>query len=400
MKKYIYLFLCFCISGQALFASNIQNTTYDKQNTHNNSKKDEYYFPYISGNILTEYNFTRMDSGDDGNIIYKDKKDLSYLQIESNLNIYLFNNFLIKTNTTFKPVLSRLTDSSQYHNDYYNFERYLKRKNYFNKYDIIFEELAFEYKEEEFLIGLGKFNPTFGTAYDKSKYYPIFGTKIAENYELREKLGFYVAMTLPMLTLRGNFFYNDNTFLSNSLFGNRGKYNNNKGVANKKSLDNFSITADFAINDYRINLGLRRLSTNINHNKAEKGYVVGFEKLVEESNNSFGFLPFAEYSFIENYNGTNNRDINFITIRLPFVYKNWNLITSYSAKFDDEENFKNYKSYMTQVGIGYKFENGLMLDVSKTSERETYKMDINTKTSFKVDSVGVRLSYMILFDDK
>lgn len=400
MKKYIYLFLCFCISGQALFASNIQNTTYDKQNTHNNSKKDEYYFPYISGNILTEYNFTRMDSGNNGNIIYKDKKDLSYLQIESNLNVYLFNNFLVKTNATFRPVLGRLTDSAQYHNDYYNFERYLKRKNYFDKYDIIFEELAFEYKEEEFLIGFGKFNPTFGTAYDKSKYHPIFGTKIAEDYELTEKLGFYVAMTLPMITLRGNFFYNDNTFLSNSLFGNRGKYNNNKGVGNRKNLDNFSVTADFAINDYRINLGIRKLNTNADDQETEKGYVIGFEKLVEESSNSFGFLPFAEYSFIENYNGTKDRDINFFTVRLPFVYKNWNLIASYSAKFDNEENFKNYKSYMTQVGIGYRFENGLMLDVSKTNERESYKIDANTKTSFKTDFFGVRLSYMILFDDK
>lgn len=384
----LILSLCFCFIINNAIA--LDNST---------EEKDSYYFPYLTGNILTEYNFSRMDSRSDGNRFYKDKRNLSYLQIESNLNLYISNNFLIKTNTVFRPVLNRMEDKTRYYDDYYTFEKYFRRKAYFDRYDIIFEELAFEYKEEEFLFGLGKFNPTFGTAYDKSKYHPIFGTKIAEDYELTEKLGFYVGITLPMFNLRGNFFYNDDTFLSRSLFGNRSDYDAEKGVGNEKSLKNYSITADFGIQDYRFNLGVRRLGAENSFERAEKGYVIGVEKLIEETPNAFGFLPFAEYSFIENYNGTKNRDINFFTVRLPLVYRNWNFIAAYSLKYDDEDHFKDYKSYLAELGVGYKFRNGIMVDVAKINERETYKVSATEKASFKTDSFGIRISYMYLFEE-
>ena len=360
------------------------------------SSKETYYFPYITGNILTEYNFSRLDSKKYGNKAYDDKMNLSYLQIESQLNIYLINNFSLRTNILFMPFNNRLDNPDYYYNDFYERDKYLRRKNYFSRYDIVFEELAFEYKEEQFMFGAGKFNPTFGTAYDKSKYYPVFGTKIAEDYELREKLGFYVAMTLPMFTLRGNFFYNDDTFLSSSLFGNRNKYDGRKGVANEHKLNNFSVTADFGIADYRINLGIRRLAAGANDSVAEKGYVIGFEKLIEESEVSFGFLPFAEYAFIENYNGTENRDMNYFTVRLPMFYKNWNITPAYSIRYDMEDGFKDYKSYLAQISIGYKFENGLMIDVSKNLGRESYKTTALNKDSYKVNSTDVRLSYMLM----
>ena len=147
-------------------------------------------------------------------------------------------------------------------------------------------------------------------------------------------------------------FYNDDTFLSGSLFRNRDTYYNNglynKGVGNEHKLNNFSLTADFGIYDYRINAGFRRLSSSTD-NTAEKGYLFGFERLIEETETSFGVLPFVEYAFIENYNGTKNRDMNYLTARLPLFYKNWNITPSYSVRLDRESGFKNYKSYL--VGL-------------------------------------------------
>ncbi len=387
MKKYLTLFLLFFLSYKNVLAK-------DKEN---------YYFPYLSGNLLTEFNFTRMDSNKYGNKNYKDDLNLSYLQIESLVNVHLSNNILIKTNLLFKPFMGRMDNLNQYYNDFFGKENYMPRKEYFDRYDLVLEELAFEYKEEQFMFGLGKFNPTFGTAYDKSKFYPVFGTKIAEDYELTEKLGFYVAMTLPMLTLRANVFYNDDTFLSGSLFRNRDTYYNNglydKGVGNEHKLNNFSLTADFGIYDYRINAGFRRLSSSTD-NTAEKGYLFGFERLIEETETSFGVLPFVEYAFIENYNGTKNRDMNYLTARLPLFYKNWNITPSYSVRLDRESGFKNYKSYLTQISIGYKFNNGIMVDVSKNLGRESYKTSMSDKYSYKVNSTDFRLSYMLIIDDK
>ena len=164
-------------------------------------------------------------------------------------------------------------------------------------------------------------------------------------------------------------------------------------------LNNFSLTADFGIYDYRINAGFRRLSSS-NDNTAEKGYLLGFERLIEETETSFGILPFVEYAFIENYNGTKNRDMNYLTARLPLFYKNWNITPSYSVRLDRESGFKNYKSYLTQISIGYKFNNGIMVDVSKNLGRESYKTSMSDKYSYKVNSTDFRLSYMLIIDDK
>ena len=41
-----------------------------------------------------------------------------------------------------------------------------------------------------------------------------------------------------------------------------------------------------------------------------------------------------------------------------------------------------------------------MVDVSKISEKESYKISSTEKTSFKTDSFGVRISYMYLFEEE
>lgn len=383
----LFFIILFCMINFSVFAKS-------------SDYKENYYFPYLVGNILGEYNLSIKDSGSSGNKIYNDGKVLSYLQLESNLNIHIFNNLSIKTNTIIKPVLSRLNNRIYSGNDYYGLERYMKRKKYFDRYDVIFEELALEYREEEFLFGIGKFNPTFGTAHDKSKYHPTFGTKISEDYELTEKIGFYFAMTLPMLTLRGNFFYNDSTILSNSLFNHRKEYKKLGNVADSKSIQNFSVSADFSVDDYKINLGFRMLEADNSNYLDEKGYVIGVERLIENCGNGFDIIPFFEYVFMKNYKGERGRDMNYFTARLPFIYNSWNIIASYSGKFDQEKGFKDYKTYLAQIGIGYKFNNGLMLDVSKNFERQSYKISSDKKTSFKINSIDARLSYMIKFEDK
>lgn len=403
----ISLFLFILLSSITVHAEDynekqddIQNEKQNNETINNENYKETYYFPYIVGNILTEYNFSSLTKNKYGNKLYTDEKNIGYLNIESKLNIYFLNHLSLKNTLIFKPISDRLNDTKYIYNDFYGKEDYLKRRIYFNKYDIIFEELALEYKEEQFLFGVGKYNPTFGTAYDKAKYHGIFDTRISENYELTEKIGFYIAMILPMFNLRFNSFYNDTEFLSKSLFGTRDRYNAIIGAGNTKKLNNFSISSDFAIYDWKINFGIRRLAVNNLSEKAEKGYVFGLEKLIIESENEFGFIPFTEFSYIENYNGTKDRNISFFTLRLPIYYGGWNLIGIYSLNFDHEKNFKNYKNYIAELTLGYKFDSGLMLDVSKSIERETDKISKTKKNSYKLDAWAVRVSYMINFDGK
>ncbi len=371
-------------------------------NNKNNNKLENYYFPYVTGNILTEYNFSSLDKSNYGNKIEKDRRNLSYFEVESDLNIHLYNKISLVNKLVLKPMNKRFTRNID--NDFYGKEKYLRRKWYFNKYDIFFEELNFEYKEDQFLFGLGKFNPTFGTAYDKAKYHGVLDTRIVDNYELVEKIGFYVAMNLPMFNLRFNSFFNDKSLLSASLFDHRNKNRVNRRPGNTNKLNNFSLTSDFTINDLKFNLGIKRLSVKGKDERAEKGYVIGVEKLIEETPSGFGFIPFTEFSYIEDYNGMKNRDKFFTTLRIPVYYGSWSIIGTYSTSFDKEKSFKNYIDYLAQITIGYKFENGIMLDVSKTIGKESYKdgdpvkIANRTKNSYKLNSWDARVSYMLNFD--
>jgi hypothetical protein len=363
--------------------------------TESTAPDESYYFPYITGNILLESNFTSFTHADYGNKLENDGKNFAFWNIENSLYLNIFNNFALKNTIILRPVKKRLDRIEYIDNDYYGRESYLKRKTYSGNYDIVFEELAFEYKNDEFMLGFGKFNPTFGTAYNKSKYHGVLDTRIAKNYELKEKIGFYVAMTFPMFNLRGNFFHNDNTTLSNSLFGKRNTYNTDKGVGNKESMDNFSVTSDFSYYDLKFNVGIRRQGTDNWNGKAEKGYVFGIEKLVEDTEYGFGFIPFGEVSFIENYDGTKGRNLTFFTTRIPLYYGGWSIIGSYSLKIDAEKNFKNYRDYIAQITLGYKFNDGLMIDVSRSNEKESYKISSTQKNSYKLGAWGARLSYMV-----
>jgi hypothetical protein len=380
----------FIILMTVFFATNLR--------AEETSKKEKYYFPYIVGSVLTEYNLTYLRAEEYGNANKNDNRGLAFLNLESNLNIYLFNNFSLKNKSIIRPVNKRMDNPEQFYNDYYTREDYMKRRIYFSRYDVIFEELAFEYREDEFVFGIGKFNPSFGTAYSNSKYHGILDTRIAESYELKEKDGLYVELNFPIFILRGSFFHNDTDFLSRSLFGNRGTYINGKNVGDKKNLDNFSVSTEFSVEDLKFNLGIRRLAANNRSDSvAEKGYVFGVEKLIEETEGSFGFLPFTEVSYIENYNGTKNRNLTFITARLPAYYEGFSIIGSYSIMLDRENNFKTYRSYIAQITLGYKFRNGLMVDISRSSERESFKSSQNSRESFKLSSTGFRVSYMIEF---
>lgn len=379
------LVICFCLSS-AVFGASRSGV----------NELESYYFPYVSGNVLTEYNFSSLVHNNAGNKDEGDKKSMGYLEIESNLNFHIMNRISIRNKLNFRPVQKRYKDDEN--SDYYGEEGYLRRKYYFNKYDAIFEELVFQYQDDQFLLGFGKYNPTFGTAYDKSKYHGVFDTRVAEDYELDEKIGFYVGMILPMFNLRFNSFFSDDTFMSRGLLGNRDRYDIDGVAGNTGQLNNFSITADFAVEDLKFNVGFKRLSVKGDKSSSERGYAVGVEKLIEETESRFGFIPFAEFSYTNNYRGTYGRDKGYLTIRLPLFYGGWSLVGTYSGSIDKEDGFKDYKNYLAQFTIGYKFDNGIMIDASKSFERETYKDSATTKNSYKLDSWGLRLSYMLDFD--
>lgn len=383
MKKFVLILFCFCFI------------------ITNKANSNE-----LTGNVLLKYNFNALNGSK-----YKYKKDDNisngYFEIYSTQDANLFENLYLRSTMVFRPVGRRnyhgnygdhsyVDNNSLLNDDFYGKENYLRRKIYFNHYGLLLEEIAFEYREDAFLFGLGKFNPKFGIAYDETKMIGNMSTRLAKDYEMKEKIGGYIGLNSEFFKLIFNTFYDDNTFLSDSLFSNRGRDKREGGVGNTKKLNNFSIYSELIFNEFKINLAFRRLANVTSKESSEKGYVFGIQKYFEETDYSIGANPLFEIAYLDNYNGNKYRDLSTATFRLPIFYKGWQLVASHSYQFDREKEKKNYFGYITEISLGYKFNNGILLNVGKDWGKDINKTVDNTgreKENYKFKSYSVMLSY-------
>lgn len=384
MKKYLFLLLI-CLSF---------NTSYSFD---------------LKGNIETRYR-TDFLNKNNGKYIEEDKRHNGYLNINGNLNLDFENNFYLVNTFEFRPVQKRIYDGGYGHHsiilnnstltdDFYGKENYLKRKYHFSHYGLIAEELYIKYKEEAFLAGIGKFNPSFGYAHDKNRLGGVYNTRLSDEYALREKLGVFIAFDSEFFILRGDFFFNDQTFLSEDLFQRRGIDKSEYGAGATKKLNNFSITSELIFDTKKLYMSFRRLAVTNAEEGAEKGYLVGFQNYLEENEYEFGLSPLMEFAYFENFNGNKNRDMTFMTASIPVFYRGWNLVGGYTFKHDKERLYKNYKSYIAQISIGYEFKNGVAVNVARKRERLARKVsDSGTmKENKRFDSWGFDITYNFKF---
>lgn len=384
MKKYLFLLLI-CLSF---------NTSYSLE---------------LKGNIETKYKVDFLDKNE-GKYIDEDKRQNGYLNINGNLDLDFENNFHLINTFEFRPVQKRVYDGGYGHNsiilnnsplidDFYGKENHLKRKYHFSHYGLIAEELYIKYKEEAFLVGLGKFNPSFGYAHDKNRLGGVYNARLSDEYALREKLGAFVAFDSEFFVLRGDFFFDDQTFLSEDLFQRRGIDKSEYGAGATKKLNNFSVTSELIFDTKKLYASIRRLAVTNSEERAEKGYLVGFQNYLEENEYEFGLNPLVELAYFENFNGNKDRDVIFTTASLPLFYKGWNFVGSYTLKHDKEKFYKNYASYIAQISVGYEFKNGVAVNVAKKREKSAKKTTNsgNTKEVKYYDSWGFDIAYNFKF---
>lgn len=361
----------------------------------------------VSGDVLIKYNFDNLTKGDykyvdeggrlNGGLYIYSKQDMNLIE-----NLYLKSTLLFKTfgrrvyNGAYGKH-SAIANNSRLNDDFYGKENYLKRKIYFDHYGLALEEIAFEYKEDAFLFGLGKFNPKFGIAYDESKLTGNYSTLLAKKYEMKEKIGGYLGINSENFKLIFNTFYDDNSFLSDTLFYNRGRNKGKNGIGNTRKFNNFSIFSEAVFSDYKINLGFRRLATTNSQERSEKGYVFGIQKYFEETEYSIGANPLFEIAYLDNYNGNKYRNLTTTTFRLPIFYKGWQFIASHSYQYNNEKHAKDYMGYVSELSLGYKFKNGLLISAGKNWVKDINKTVDNAareKETYKYRSYNINLSYI------
>lgn len=344
-------------------------------------------YPNVTGEIFMESRAGFMND-ENSSSTYSDSV---VANIEPRFSINLNNNWSVKSQWKLSSIKKRSRSDFAIGNVYVsdNFPDSV------DDYGLVIEEIKGDYRNDDLNFFFGKFNPTFGSAWDKRKRIGLFVTDYAEDYELREKLGAGVAALFDgdgVVTL--NLFFNDNTPLSDSAFNRRGKNNSATKIAgNRKALSSYSVTVDgnnfLGVENLKYNFGFRNLQID---NKVggfadERGAVAGLE-YSHEINYKTNLVPFFEISKINNFFGVKNQDILYITSALTLKHGNWNLGLSNVSREIDGGSTQDHTDNQFQIFTGYQFKNGVAVDVVYLDVKEN---------SAEATGFGVGVSYLYEF---
>ena len=426
MKKYIFLYiLLFSFVYTNVYSNDSNDDMYSeyqdsnyKANNQNKSKK--IYFPRLEGRILAEYYIDNLRDKED-RIKHNDKATNNYLSLKSYLKLRITEGFYAETDWYLRPVNKRIyTDKNyaknlqynitdSYGDDFYGKQDYIQRRFHYKDYGLGIETLKLGYTGTNIALNAGKFNPTFAIGYNKYRFSGIYGTILPSEYELTEKLGGNISALLPFGNITFNLFTDDTTDLSTTMFKRAGKDKSKGGAGNTKRLNNYSITFNVKLDNLTFNFGYRKLNddhkydfNNKDVNTGENGWTGALEYKIT-LDYDITIKPFIEYTYLENYDGMLERDVQYLTTFLPIMFENWHLIFSNTYKFDIEKYHKKYNSYLSQISFGYKFDFGLMLDFARVWWTEYKKADgfltLKEREKFKMrkDAYVFMISYVYDF---
>lgn len=252
-------------------------------------------------------------------------------------------------------------------------------------------------QHDNFRVFAGKFNPSFGTAWDLAP--GVYGVDIAEDYELAERIGFGGSYTIDggeagSHTLTANAFFADTTFLSGSAIHDRGDLEEEDGgISNTEDLSSYSVTLDSesvaGIEGLNTHLGYRNQSegdADVDLDR-ETGYVAGANYTFPLCEN-VDVTALAEWAGIRDSEGGDD-DIDYFTTSLSFaLYDNWNVALSHTARNTDVQGGDDVDDHISQISFGYAFDNGITFDVGYNHLEES---DIET------DTVGALVGYVFEF---
>ncbi len=345
-------------------------------------------YPNISGQTLFQFKSDRVLSTNESGI----SPNNAFINIESGFSLNMNKNWSAKTLWKMNPANNYTT------RDPVNPERtrtYLSTDRGFNPADtgLLIEELKAQYEDEDMRFFIGKFDPSFGTAYKNNKRIGVFSQDITKDYELREKLGGGVTALLEGGELSINTFFNDMTGLSGSING-RDRENKNDGLAgNTGTLSSYTLSFQgdkfFGQENWFYNLGYRSLGVNQGDSTTERGretgYVFGSEYLYKMGSNT-SVIPFLEVSRINNFTGERGRNADYATFALIGKYSGWTAsLSQIYRRINQNQRTSNIRDHQTQLSLGYKFMNNFSVDVSRASLKES---------NHSAALFGVMLSYV------
>lgn len=353
--KFKSIFLLSLLSPSALFAAPLKQ------------------YPYISGDALVQVSADRVLTTQKSGV----PANNGFVYIQQNTALNFNKNWSVKTQLRLQPN-NVLTTRDQVNPERYR--NFLSNDRGFslNNTGIILEEIKVNYENEDFRAFAGKFDPTFGTAWRKTKRIGVFAAQLTEDYNLREKLGAGGAALLENSTITVNAFMNDSTGLSRSMINDRGEAANS-GAGSGKALTSYSVAMEgenfLTVDNWYYNLGYRSLGSNnkLANSAREQGYVFGSEYLYKVSRNT-SIIPFVELVKMDNFGGIKNRSGKYATFAVIGNYLSWTgSVSLITRNLRNTPSALNSHDRQMQFSMGYKFTDNLTLDVTRANVREDRK---------------------------
>lgn len=298
-------------------------------------------YPHISGELSFEVEDDWTVSSDDPAVELNDL----YTTVELGAALNFTEAFSLNGTFLFEPVFDATDDRE------------------FEDHGFFVEEIYLQYDAGVAAVFLGKFNPSFGTAWDLTP--GIYGTDFAEDYELAERIGggievpFKAAGTDHTATL--NAFFADTTFLSESAGENRGRTRKaDAGPSNTEDPASFSLTLDGGVPGFDANyhLGARYQSGGEGDVGDDTGFVAGINK-EWDLGDGHSAMALGEVAYFDEQDASNAAGI-YGTVGGSYAWSQWTASLSYSIR--EQENGLP-ADHLIQTSIGYEFDFGLGVEV-------------------------------------
>lgn len=352
---------------------------YDQRTVTNPARQNGFgsaygFAPRLSGDFAFELQDDWTFHADNND---HERNDL-YAKVETYLRLALTNRVNIETGLVFEPV----TDLGPGENGFFDNE------------GLYVEQLKLVWQGESLGAFVGKYNPTFGQAWDVAP--GIWGNDFAKDYELTERMGLggnatWAEAKWGRHTLTGNTFFADTTFLSDSWIERRGdRDDSDGGPSNTESLSSFSLTLDGqdigGVTGLGYNLGFRHQAEGDADTAGddENGWVAGatyeFQPAERYRVNLMG-----EYADFSNFNAGAN-DATYLTAGAKLtIDEKWNAAVSWTGRDTDLATGGNESDHLFQISGGYAFSNGVQLDAGwrNASESEDSSNALGSKLSYE-----------------
>jgi hypothetical protein len=248
----------------------------------------------------------------------------------------------------------------------------------------------------------GKIHPRFGRAWDDTP--GVFGTDLAEDYELVEKLGVGAAVDLRWMglhTLSFEAFAADTSFLSNSIFA-RPKitdpdvlrpgrlHRDDGGVSNTGAPNNYAVALSGrtipGMTGFTYNVGwaIQRGSDAL-HELTERSFVVGAHWELPVTSRITA-VPIFEYAHVNNQGGADVR-ADYITAGVAFeLGQGWSAALNATVKpVNDRDNVDRRTDHLFGASLGY--------DLGSLFKKEVRWLDgLGVEVGYKherIDRVGL-----------